>query len=132
MYGITGTWDPESTNSEHLESVVARMANAICHQGSTDTETWIDPENGLALGFSGTRRMDPSPLGVGSLVSTTARYVVAFNGQIYNSHELRRRLAQVDRSPKESSCIEAVRAAVEEWGIEAAVRRFIGVFVMAV
>ena len=58
MYGITGTWDPESTNSEHLESVVARMANAICHQGSTDTETWIDPENGLG-GIQWTRRMDP-------------------------------------------------------------------------
>ncbi len=85
MYGITGTMDPEPTDAERLKSVVTRMADALCHQGSTDSEIWVDAENGLALGFSGTPKVGPSPLARGSMVSTIGRYVVTFNGQIYNS-----------------------------------------------
>lgn len=132
MCGFAGLWDHGLPNTERLETLASRMAEQLRHRGPDDSGTWVDGRNGIALGFRRLSILDLSPSGHQPMVSATGRYVIVFNGEVYNYRQLREQLVQSGQAFRGTSDTEVALAAMEEWGIEAAVRRFIGMFAMAV
>jgi asparagine synthase (glutamine-hydrolysing) len=106
------------------------MADTLRHRGPDDAGVWVDAEAGVALGFRRLSIVDLSPEGHQPMQSAAGRYVVLFNGEIYNFMDLRRELAMEETPPafRGHSDTEVLLAAVERWGVEGAVRRSAGMF----
>ncbi len=107
------------------------MANALQHRGPDDSGAWADAGAGVAFGFRRLAILDLSPAGHQPMASASRRYVIAFNGEVYNFREMRVELEGAGRSFSGHSDTEVILAAVEAWGLEAALRRFIGMFAIA-
>ena len=95
MCGIAGFWDSRcDVDGVELEQVVLRMTAALRHRGPDDEGLWTDARTGLALGHRRLAILDLSAEGHQPMHSADGRYVLAFNGEIYNFHALRRRLEE--------------------------------------
>jgi asparagine synthase (glutamine-hydrolysing) len=132
MCGLTGfVSDPKT--SDHLLGTVRRMCDAIVHRGPDDSGEWIDAASGVAIGFRRLAIIDISPAGHQPMVSASGRYVATFNGEIYNFEDLRKELRAAGMAPpfRGHSDTEVMLAAFEAWGVEAAVKRFNGMFAIA-
>ncbi|HEX6039715.1 asparagine synthase (glutamine-hydrolyzing) [Longimicrobium sp.] len=134
MCGFTGFVALSRDRSEEwLASTVRAMAGSLRHRGPDDAGEWVDAPAGVALGFRRLSIIDLSPAGHQPMVSASGRYVITFNGEAYNFEAVRRELAGAGLAPafRGHSDTEVVLAAVEAWGLEAAVRRFVGMFAFA-
>ena len=107
------------------------MAGEICHRGPDDEGVWIDETAGIALSHRRLSIVDLSPLGHQPMTSKTGRYVLAFNGEIYNYVGLAAELKDRDHAFRGHSDTEVLLAAVEEWGLTGAIRRANGMFAIA-
>src|ERR1700678_3301804 len=97
MCGITGflNLQPRSATQRAALTFQARaMADRLIHRGPDDVGTWVDPHAGLALGSRRLGIVDLSPAGRQPMESPSGRYVIVFNGEIYNHAKLRRQLLQ--------------------------------------
>ncbi|MDR3574619.1 MAG: asparagine synthase (glutamine-hydrolyzing) [Anaerolineaceae bacterium] len=132
MCGITGFLDirRQATTFE-LESTVRRMADSILHRGPDDYGSWVDAETGLAFGFRRLAILDLSPAGHQPMCSADGRFVIVYNGEIYNFAALRSELEQLGCAFRGHSDTEIMLAAISEWGLKAAVQRFNGMFAFA-
>ncbi len=126
MCGIAGVL--KHTRSD-LSLVVAEMVQAIRYRGPDDTGVWCDPSAGLGLGHARLSILDLSPSGHQPMRSASGRYVIVFNGEIYNHLELREQLGNVPW--RGHSDTETLLAAVEAWGIEKALQTSVGMFALA-
>ncbi|MEW6267159.1 MAG: asparagine synthase (glutamine-hydrolyzing) [Thermodesulfobacteriota bacterium] len=132
MCGLTGFMAPHgSAGPDRLTETVGRMAEAIRHRGPDDAGVWIEPEVGLALGHRRLSIIDLSPEGHQPMISAGGRYVIAYNGEVYSFTDMRRDLEGLGRRFRGRSDTEVILAALEEWGLEAAVARFVGMFAIA-
>lgn len=130
MCGVTGIL---ATNAERaLAEECAQMCNTLVHRGPDDSGVWADREQGIALGFRRLSIVDLSAEGHQPMHSASGRYVLVFNGEVYNAPELAPQLAKSGASFRGHSDTEVILAAFERWGIDAAVQRFVGMFAMAV
>jgi asparagine synthase (glutamine-hydrolysing) len=130
MCGFAGLLTPEPP-AEPLALTARRMAAALAHRGPDDDGAWADGEAGVALGFRRLAIVDLSPEGHQPMASASGRFVVAFNGEVYNHVELRRELEAGGARFRGHSDTEVMLAAFEAWGVEGAVRRFVGMFALA-
>jgi asparagine synthase (glutamine-hydrolysing) len=132
MCGLTGFLGAPRSEDE-LRSTVRSMSDAIVHRGPDDSGEWMDPPHGLAFGFRRLAIVDLSEAGHQPMSSASGRYVMVFNGEVYNYEEIRRDLRQAGRAPdfRGHSDTEVMLAAIEAWGLEAAVKRFVGMFAIA-
>ncbi|MBN1312454.1 MAG: asparagine synthase (glutamine-hydrolyzing) [Anaerolineae bacterium] len=132
MCGITGYLDTtRQTKTEDLEAIAARMADTIVHRGPDDSGVWASAQDGVALGFRRLAIIDLSPAGHQPMISEDGRYVIVFNGEVYNFESLRRELDGLGYSFRGRSDTEVMLASFSQWGIEAASRRFVGMFAFA-
>ena len=132
MCGIAGFWHPQASQpAERLHELAGRMADAIAHRGPDDRGTWAEPEAGLAMGFRRLAILDLSPTGHQPMVSESGRYVVTFNGEIYNYQDLRRELDGLGARFRGTSDTEVMLAGVERWGASATFARLWGMFAIA-
>ncbi|AFZ20904.1 asparagine synthase (glutamine-hydrolyzing) [Allocoleopsis franciscana] len=132
MCGIVGFWDnSQQLNTDQLVPMVQRMSDTLLHRGPDDGGTWVDAEAGIALGHRRLAIVDLSPEGHQPMVSAEGRYVIVFNGEIYNFVELRRQLEQLGHRFRGHSDTEVMLAAFSQWGLDAAVRSFNGMFAFA-
>ena len=92
MCGVTGFWQPGNDDQAALAEQVRRMADTLAHRGPDDEGVWVDPGAGVALGFRRLAILDLSPTGRQPMLSADGRYVVIFNGEIYNFREHRAEL----------------------------------------
>ena len=132
MCGLAGFLSSKIRNSEEMQRITSRMTDAIAHRGPDDSGVWVDPAAGIALGFRRLAIVDLSANGHQPMRSTTGRYYLIFNGEVYNHSRLRGDLESLGFRFRGHSDTEVILAAFERWGIESAVRRFIGMFAMAV
>jgi asparagine synthase (glutamine-hydrolysing) len=102
------------------------MLDSIRHRGPDSGGTWIDAAAGVALGHRRLSIVDLSPAGHQPMVSACGRYVITFNGEIYNHRELRNRLDQSGCVPsggwRGHSDTETLLAAIAAWGLTKALR----------
>jgi asparagine synthase (glutamine-hydrolysing) len=114
-----------------MTTVVERMADTLFHRGPDDAGTWIDKNAGIALGHRRLSIIDLSPEGHQPMTSHSGRYVMAYNGEIYNFRELRKEFERDGVQWRGHSDTEVMLAAFEAWGVEGALQRFNGMFAFA-
>lgn len=134
MCGLTGFLDTAaSLDCDAQRAIVRRMAASLLHRGPDDGGEWMDEQAGIALGFRRLAIVDLSPAGHQPMVSASGRYVIAFNGEVYNFGAIRSELEAAGAAPvyRGGSDTEVMLAAFEAWGVEKAVQRFIGMFAFA-
>jgi len=132
MCGITGFYETtHSTPSETLQNLVTRMSDSIRHRGPDDSGAWLDAETGISLGFRRLAILDLSPTGHQPMFSADGRFVMIFNGEIYNFTSLRDELLGLGHSFRGTSDTEIMLAGISQWGLAAAVQRFNGMFAFA-
>jgi asparagine synthase (glutamine-hydrolysing) len=131
MCGITGIWHKGGWDRISQVSLEA-MTRAITHRGPDDEGYESFFEHGLGLGFRRLAILELSEAGHQPMRSATGRYVIAFNGEIYNWRELRSQMGRREEQFKGHSDTEVVLAAFEEWGIEETLSRAVGMFALAI
>tara|TARA_B100000315_G_scaffold254392_1_gene295361 strand:- start:229 stop:2190 length:1962 start_codon:yes stop_codon:yes gene_type:complete len=132
MCGIVGFWqNHQSHRTDDMHHIIQNMAEALFHRGPDDKGCWVDGEMGLAFGHMRLSILDISEQGHQPMESHNSRYVIAYNGEIYNFLELRDILKKKGCSFKGKSDTEVILVAIEEWGLEKAVRSFDGMFSFA-
>ncbi len=110
------------------------MAEAIATRGPDDAGVWCDLQAGLGLAHVRLAVLDLSSAGHQPMLSNTGRYVIVFNGEIYNHLDLRQELQRdgLLHGPwRGHSDTETLLAAIEAWGIESALQRCVGMFALA-
>ncbi|MGH7495580.1 MAG: asparagine synthase (glutamine-hydrolyzing) [bacterium] len=132
MCGICGFVDsPPDLSAEELHACATRMSGCLRHRGPDDAGSWVDAEAGIALGHRRLSIIDLSPLGHQPMCSASGRYVIIFNGEIYNFKILRVELEGLGHGFRGRSDTEVMLAAFEQWGPLYATRRFNGMFAFA-
>ena len=118
---------------EGVAGAVRQMTGAIASRGPDDAGYWLDGDGGVGLGHRRLSIVDLSPAGHQPMFSASGRYVIAFNGEIYNHMGLRKALEKGGAQGwRGHSDTETLLAGFDAWGIEAAVRQCIGMFAFAV
>ncbi|MBX3127670.1 MAG: asparagine synthase (glutamine-hydrolyzing) [Polyangiaceae bacterium] len=133
MCGVTGIWTRRLDRSETLRAA-GRMTDQLAHRGPDGSGAWVSSDGSVALGHRRLSIVDLSDEGRQPMVSASGRFVLSFNGEVYNFAPLRAELEASGRAPvfRGHSDTEVVLAAIEAWGLRAAVERFIGMFALAV
>ncbi|MFC1889824.1 asparagine synthase (glutamine-hydrolyzing) [Thermodesulfobacteriota bacterium] len=131
MGGIAGFIEKRAeTRREALETVVRRMAEALRHRGPDESGTWVDEGAGVAIGHRSLTVTAHPAATHQPVVSRNGRWTLAYDGEVYNTGELRRTL-RAEGYPFRSDCAaEVVLAAVESWGIERTARKLVGMFAL--
>lgn len=116
------------------EDILIRMADAISHRGPDSDGYWRDSESGFNLSHRRLAIIDTSPAGKQPMVSGSNRFVIAFNGEIYNHQSLRSALESASASPiwRGHSDTETLLAGFSVWGIRGTIERCTGMFAFAV
>jgi len=128
MCGITGF--VTASTYEHFGRDLDQALNSLTHRGPDDVGRWL--ESGVGLGHRRLSILDLSSGGHQPMHSQNGRYVMVFNGEVYNFADLRRELEGIGWAFRSSGDSEVVLAALESWGIDAAANRFIGMFAIAI
>ncbi|HEV1995570.1 MAG TPA: asparagine synthase (glutamine-hydrolyzing) [Candidatus Acidoferrum sp.] len=128
MCGIAGFWQSKR-GPEHPLETLNRMGAALVHRGPDDSGTFHDGSTGIGLAFRRLSILDLSPEGHQPMFSCSGRYVIVFNGEVYNFQEIRAELGT--RLWRGHSDTEVMLEAFERWGVDCAVRRFVGMFAFA-
>lgn len=126
MCGIAGF---VGQSGRELASIATNMANALYHRGPDDGGVWVDETIGVALAHRRLSILDLSPAGHQPMMSASGRYVIIFNGEIYNHPELREELAV--GAWRSHSDTETLLSAIERWGIEDTLKKSVGMFAIA-
>ena len=132
MCGMTGFFQDAQLHAD-ASSIAASMASRIFHRGPDDSGVWADSESGIALAHRRLSIVDLSAAGHQPMLSASGRYVLAYNGEIYNHLDLRRELeaAGAVLGWRGHSDTETLLACVEAWGVEATLKRCVGMFAFA-
>lgn len=131
MCGIAGFLD---NSIQHPEQLLKRMTDAIVHRGPDDDGRWWDCDSGIALGHRRLAILDLSLAGHQPMQSASGRYILVFNGEIYNHLDLRNKLSEDSCAPswRGHSDTEILLAGFDTWGIQKTVECAIGMFAFAV
>ena len=132
MCGFTGFLDQRHDRAAvDLEQTVRRMTDRLAHRGPDDEGYWIDAESGIALGHRRLSIVDLSPTGHQPMDSASGRYVIVYNGEVYNFQDLRAELEAKEAIFRGHSDTEVILAGIEQWGIAGTLERLIGMFAFA-
>lgn len=134
MCGFAGFFGfPAGIEAARAAAMAETMASSIAHRGPDDAGCWIDAEAQIALGHRRLSILDLSPAGAQPMPSASGRFVIAFNGEIYNHLDLRDDLAQAGHAPdwRGHSDTETLLAGIEAWGVGDCLTRARGMFAFA-
>jgi asparagine synthase (glutamine-hydrolysing) len=132
MCGLAGFIDPKrETSREQLSSIAERMARACFHRGPDDSGLWVDEISGIALGHRRLSILDLSTGGHQPMKSPDDRYVIVYNGEIYNFVELRQTLRNLGHRFSSTSDTEVILHCFVRWGVPNALEKFVGMFAFA-
>lgn len=134
MCGVAG-FIHRDVRSDVSTSLLVDMLKPIHHRGPDDCGLWVDEQHGVALGHRRLSILDLSPAGHQPMASACGRFVIVFNGEIYNHHELRKTLERSDQLPiggwRGHSDTETLLACFTTWGINKTLQSTVGMFALA-
>ena len=125
MCGIAGVLNPADFR-DHLERNAKAMADSLAYRGPDDHGVWSDPDCGVALTHRRLSIVDLSPAGHQPMVSADGRFIITYNGEIYNFQEFRPELEARGIQFRGHSDTEVMLEAIAAYGVEATVKRLIG------
>ncbi len=132
MCGLAGMLLPAPVAEQAaLESLARRMGDALIHRGPDDSGVWADAARGIALAHRRLSILDLSPLGHQPMASNDGRYVLAYNGEVYNFAALRAELETLGHTFRGHSDTEVLLAAFVAWGLDDTLQRANGMFAIA-
>jgi len=139
MCGISGFWQLNNDFSEeNFNSIVSKMSNSLSHRGPNDTGSWIDINSGVAFGHKRLSIVDLTAAGHQPMISSDGRYVITFNGEIYNHILLRNELKNYIFQNKLNdvnwvghSDTETLLACFSILGVEKTLKASVGMFAFA-
>jgi asparagine synthase (glutamine-hydrolysing) len=137
MCGIIGLISQLDRPIGARKSIIHTMATALLHRGPDDAGTFVDDHFGIALGHRRLAILDLSAAGHQPMTSLCGRFVIAFNGEIYNHRELREELScdQLIFSTdhwRGHSDTETLLAGISTWGLDDTLKRCVGMFAIAI
>lgn len=132
MCGIAGFFRPHGLGPGD-DAILRGMTDAIARRGPDGDGHWTDGEAGIALGHRRLAIIDLTDAGRQPMASADGRFVLTYNGEIYNFEAMRRELEDAAKAPnwRGHSDTEVLVAAFDAWGIEATLRRAVGMFAIA-
>jgi len=133
MCGIVGLLSLESCTNDFYHNVISAMASSMVHRGPDDSGRWVDASAGIALGHQRLAVVELSCHGAQPMLSHSGRYVISYNGEIYNHMEIRQRLqAHCHAKFVSGSDTETLLAAIDAWGVVETLKSLNGMFAFAV
>ncbi len=120
-------------SADTLQQTVRKMSGAIEHRGPDAEGVFVDPSTQIALGFRRLAIRDLTAAGHQPMEAASQRYVIAFNGEIYNSEEVRAQLLS-EVGPiqfRGHSDTEVLLAGIDHWGLAATIQKCVGMFAIA-
>ena len=130
MCGITGFIFNRSISNQNAIEIIRKMNHQIIHRGPDDSGFWINEDSDLILGHQRLSILELSNAGSQPMISSTGRYVISFNGEIYNHIALRKRLNFYNW--KGASDTETILECIEEWGLDFTLKQLVGMFAIAI
>lgn len=130
MCGIAGVF--RSSTDLDLYAAIHVMADQLRHRGPDADGFWLDQEKGVALGHRRLSILDLTPAGAQPMVSRCGRFVLIFNGEIYNHLELRQKLNDSTIEWKGHSDTETLLQCISSWGLSKTLECTVGMFALAV
>jgi asparagine synthase (glutamine-hydrolysing) len=132
MCGVTGFLDLRHGHSgDRMQGMVDAMAAALAHRGPDADGTWIDAEAGFALGHRRLSIVDLSDAGAQPMHSASGRYVISYNGEIYNADDLSAQLVGTGHHLRGHCDTEVLVEAIDAWGLARALEAANGMFAFA-
>jgi asparagine synthase (glutamine-hydrolysing) len=128
MCGIAGFWQNKKTSGPP-EDILTRMGDALKHRGPDDSGIFYEASG---VGFVHRRLsiVDLSPAGHQPMTSASGRYTIIFNGEVYNFEEIKAELG-AGYAWRGHSDTEVMLEAIDRWGLDQALKRFVGMFAFA-
>jgi len=127
MCGFSGFLNFNSSWGDPL-TLLQQMGDQLIHRGPDDSGVWFDNNCGVGLSHRRLSIIDLSAQGHQPMLSTSGRFVIAYNGEIYNHQELKKELLQAGVVFRGGSDTEVLLVAIESWGIKQTLKRCIGMF----
>ena len=133
MCGIAGYFSRPGDTKDVMQAHVSAMSQAILHRGPDSHGKWVDAQAAIAMGHQRLAIVDVSEAGAQPMVSQSGRFVIAFNGEIYNHLDLRAQLETAGLAPqwRGHSDTEALLAGIDVWGLDQTLSKLIGMFAIA-
>lgn len=132
MCGIAGFLDlKKQTSTDSLHQLTTKMTDSMLHRGPDGGDVWVDAEHGIGLGHRRLAIIDLSAAGHQPMASMDGRFIIVYNGEVYNAEDLRPELEAAGYSFKGHSDTEVIVNGFSHWGVEATIKKLIGMFAIA-
>lgn len=127
MCGITGFY---SKNLSSFDKIIFEMTSAIYHRGPDGINFFKDESSGIAFGHQRLSILDLSMAGSQPMKSNSGRFIITYNGEIYNHLEIRKELKEINSNIiwKSNSDTETLLEACEFWSVEKTLEKIVGMF----
>ncbi len=132
MCGLAGIYFPKPLPGEDYETLLQKVGRILYHRGPDDSGVWLNTEAGIGLVHRRLSIQDLSPFGAQPMISPSERYVMVFNGEIYNFKTLRVELEKLGFVFRGHSDTETMLSAFDAYGIEKSLQLFSGMFAIAI
>src|SRR3990167_401559 len=130
MCGLVGFFG-HSNHADHSETIISSMTERLTHRGPDDGGIWLNQDDGIALGHRRLAILDLSTAGHQPMHSQDGRYVIVYNGEIYNFLELKQQLQTKGHHFTGHSDTEVILALISEYGLEPSLKLMSGMFAFA-
>ncbi|MDA9550100.1 asparagine synthase (glutamine-hydrolyzing) [bacterium] len=123
-----GKWGFNSTD------ICKNMIKRLHHRGPDDSGIWVSNEDDVTFGHVRLSIQDLSSAGHQPMASLCGRYIIVYNGEIYNHKDIRKELSSINYSIKWNghSDTETLLSAISVWGVEESIKRCVGMFAFAI
>lgn len=131
MCGISGFLGPAQHSASKLKNIVNTMTEQLHHRGPDGSGEWTDASTGIALGHRRLAILDLTEAGAQPMISHCKRFILTYNGEVYNFKNLSMELESLGYRFRGHSDTEVVLTAISHWGVEKTLPRLNGMFAMA-
>jgi len=134
MCGFAGFFEKGQSNIGDPLSILRKMGDTLAHRGPDDSGQWLDERCKVGMAHRRLSILDLSSAGHQPAKSISGRYIISFNGEIYNHLKIRQELEMTNNTInwKGHSDTETLLAGFDIWGVESTIKRTVGMFAFSV